>query len=109
MKLEVYQIIVPLASLGFVFNLFRRFLKSKASWQEAALGAAFWMSVGIFALFPDAISKAIANNPPLIFLDEVTTGLDVSVQAKVLDPTDRHGVLEFPQGKIQKRPSRDDV
>ena len=27
------------------------------------------------------ISKAIANNPPLLFLDEVTTGLDVSVQA----------------------------
>ena len=31
------------------------------------------------------ISKAIANNSPLLFLDEVTTGLDVSVQAKVLD------------------------
>jgi len=31
------------------------------------------------------ISKAIANNPPVVFLDEVTTGLDLSVQAKVLD------------------------
>ncbi len=31
------------------------------------------------------ISKAIANTPPILLLDEVTTGLDLSVQAKVLD------------------------
>jgi putative phosphonate transport system ATP-binding protein len=31
------------------------------------------------------IAKAVANNPPLLFLDEVTTGLDLSVQARVLD------------------------
>jgi putative phosphonate transport system ATP-binding protein len=31
------------------------------------------------------ISRDITNNPPLLFLDEVTTGLDVSVQARVLD------------------------
>lgn len=31
------------------------------------------------------ISKALANNPSLILLDEVTTGLDLSVQARVLD------------------------
>jgi putative phosphonate transport system ATP-binding protein len=31
------------------------------------------------------IAKAVANNPPVLFLDEVSTGLDLSVQARVLD------------------------
>lgn len=31
------------------------------------------------------IAKALATNPPLLFLDEITTGLDLSVQAAILD------------------------
>jgi putative phosphonate transport system ATP-binding protein len=31
------------------------------------------------------IAKALSNNPPILLLDEITTGLDLSVQARVLD------------------------
>ena len=31
------------------------------------------------------IAKSLANNPPLVLLDEISTGLDLSVQARVLD------------------------
>lgn len=31
------------------------------------------------------IAKALSNNPPILLLDEITTGLDLSVQANVLD------------------------
>lgn len=31
------------------------------------------------------IAKALSNHPPILLLDEVTTGLDLSVQASVLD------------------------
>lgn len=31
------------------------------------------------------IAKALSGDPPILLLDEVTTGLDLSVQARVLD------------------------
>ena len=35
--------------------------------------------------FSGGMQQALSNRPPMLFLDEVTTGLDLSVQARVLD------------------------
>ena len=61
MKLEIYQIIVPLVSLGIIFSLVGRLWRSRASPQETAVGVLFWGSVGVFALFPDYFSNLIAR------------------------------------------------
>jgi hypothetical protein len=61
MRFEVYQIIVPLVSLFFIWGLASRLRQAKASPQETFVGILFWLAVGVFALFPDAISKKIAR------------------------------------------------
>lgn len=61
MKLEIYQIVVPLVAIGFVFGLLTRLWRSRASPQETAVGVLFWAAVGVFALFPDYFSNLIAR------------------------------------------------
>jgi hypothetical protein len=61
MKLEIFQIIVPIISLLFIAGLIRRFYKAKASWEETLLGSLFWLAVILFALLPDFFSRWIAR------------------------------------------------
>ncbi len=61
MRFEIYQIIVPMVSLFFIWGLVSRLRQSKASPQETFVGIMFWVAVGVFALFPDAISRKIAR------------------------------------------------
>lgn len=61
MQFEIYQLIVPLLGMVMITGLIRRFTLSKAGWQEALVGIAFWSGVIIFAIFPDTISNFIAR------------------------------------------------
>lgn len=59
--LELYQIIVPLVSIVFIWSLLQRFWTAKASWQETFVGMVFWIAIIVFSFFPDFFSNAIAR------------------------------------------------
>jgi len=61
MELRIFQIVVPVVSLLFILNLGRNFHKSRITTYELVLGALFWISVAVFAVFPDKISDWIAR------------------------------------------------
>lgn len=61
MELRIFQIIVPLFALLFIGDLMISYRKSKVSVFELILGLGFWVSVVAFALFPDFISRGIAQ------------------------------------------------
>ncbi|MEZ5030598.1 MAG: DUF2304 domain-containing protein [Saprospiraceae bacterium] len=58
---ELYQIIVPLVSLVFIWSLLQRFWRGTASWQETLVGMFFWVAVILFSFFPDFFSNLLAR------------------------------------------------
>lgn len=61
MKVEFYQVLVPLLSLFFIAELVRRFRQSKMSPQEAFAGSLFWLLLAVLAVFPDFFSRKAAE------------------------------------------------
>lgn len=61
MEVRIFQIVVPVLILGFIINLIIKYKKNNASSYELAIGILFWISVTLFAIFPDHISKTIAK------------------------------------------------
>lgn len=59
--MKFFQIIVPIISLLFISGLVQRYYKTRASWQELAVGSGFWLAVLLFAIFPDFLSIQIAK------------------------------------------------
>ena len=61
MEIRIFQIVVPLIALFFISGIVSRYRKSKITVYEMALGAAFWLSALLVALFPDFFSNGIAH------------------------------------------------
>ncbi len=62
MQIPIFQIVVPFLSFLFILSWIMRRLKSKATIVETLLHIFFWLGIGIFALFPDIISKFAARS-----------------------------------------------
>lgn len=61
MEIRIFQIFVPLLSIVFIGSLYMHHSKGKSSISVTLISMLFWVAVGVFAIFPDIISKAIAN------------------------------------------------
>lgn len=61
MELRYFQIIVPLFVLLLVAHQANEYRKAKSTFFETLLVCFFWISIAVFALFPDFFSKWIAK------------------------------------------------
>lgn len=61
MEIRIFQIIVPLIALFFIYSLVLRYRKSKITVYEVVLGVLFWLGALLVALFPDFFSNWIAR------------------------------------------------
>ena len=93
MELRYFQIIVPIIALLLILREVRGYLKAKSSIYESGLIALFWISVSVFALFPDTISKKIAQ----------TCGIKDNVNAIIFFALGLVFYFQFQLYKILKR------
>lgn len=61
MEIRIFQVVVPLLALLFGAGLIARYRKGKLTGGELIFSVLFWLSVAVFALFPDAISTFVAD------------------------------------------------
>jgi hypothetical protein len=61
MEIRLFQWLIPLIAFLFIVNQFLRYRKGRLNMGEATFGAAIWLAIALLAVFPDRISKIIAN------------------------------------------------
>ncbi len=61
MEIRIFQVVVPVLTLGFIINLILKYRKNNATAYELGLGILFWVCLTLFAIFPDFISRRIAR------------------------------------------------
>ncbi len=61
MDIRLFQILVPLVTLGFAITLILRYKKGEAAIGELVLGLIFWVAITLISIFPDFISVNLAK------------------------------------------------
>lgn len=61
MEIRLFQLLVPFIAFLFVAAVATRYLKGKINLSEFLLSLIFWAALGVFAIFPDAISVFVAK------------------------------------------------
>lgn len=59
--IRIFQIIVPLICLLFMVSNFARYRKGVRTLGELLLAVVFWLGLGVFSIFPDLISRGVAE------------------------------------------------
>jgi hypothetical protein len=60
-KLEIYQWLVPLVSIFFIGRTLLQYRLKRRTFRGLVIWGVFWLSLSIFALIPNEISKKLAN------------------------------------------------
>lgn len=59
--MNLYQILVPLVCLFFMYDLVRQYLKKNSSLFELIVWMSVWIGISVAALIPDFITGKLAN------------------------------------------------
>lgn len=60
-KIEIYQWLVPVISLFFIFRTLLQFFRRKRGHQSVIIWTVFWVTVTLLSLIPNSISQNIAE------------------------------------------------
>lgn len=61
MEIRLFQWLVPVLVLVFLVNNMLRYYRGRNDLKETLLGGALWIGVALLAVFPDVISKFLAE------------------------------------------------
>jgi|GEM_PF-707899 len=61
MQIEIYQWLVPLIGLIYIFRTVRQYLRKKRSVRNMAVWVIFWLTIILLAIVPNEISFKIAD------------------------------------------------
>ena len=61
MSIEIYQWLVPIVAVSFMYRSYKQFLVKKRTRRSLVIWSLFWVAMVILAILPDSMSFQIAH------------------------------------------------